>query len=385
MTKINIWCPLPPSRTGPANFLYEQIPFWEKGRDVSFVVSKHYKELKLQGVSVKRPSLAAKEKDSHHVFHLANNPHHGYVYKAARSLPNNTVVVHDGSLHHLVTDLTLAKHDKAAYLSCLSEEDRQAGRRFAIQRLTNVYSERLQFYFRNLRVCLESANNVIFHSIWAKNFFRREYDLKVVHYVPLHAFTSQSNGTGFRTRLGISEKEVIIAVPGFLSPVKDIETIIELGRKLAFVGEHRVKIIYSYEKSEPSWLSDDNYKFLNENGLNVGFLDDRDFDSLLATSDFVSCLRFPSTGESSGVFAKTLAANSIPIYEETLGGYEVELLGVPYNRLDGSDVLLDGVNRILSDAEEKKMLIEKISLAAIKRSPENTVEAERRAIYSSFD
>jgi hypothetical protein len=55
------------------------------------------------------------------LYHLGNNPHHGFVYEAALRHPG-VVVMHESNLHHLIADLTIRRDDWDAYLRACEYE-----------------------------------------------------------------------------------------------------------------------------------------------------------------------------------------------------------------------------------------------------------------------
>src|ERR1700721_1311294 len=99
--RVAFYSPLPPSRSGIA--------------DYSETLIEHLKplvELEVLG-DASRPFDPARFDVA--LYHLGNNPYHGFVYQAALAHPG-VVVMHESNLHHLVADLTIRQNDWDAYL-----------------------------------------------------------------------------------------------------------------------------------------------------------------------------------------------------------------------------------------------------------------------------
>src|SRR5947199_6941842 len=64
------------------------------------------------------------------LYHIGNNPFHGFVYETALRHPG-VVVMHESNLHHLVADLTIKRGDWDAYLRECEHEGGAAALAFA--------------------------------------------------------------------------------------------------------------------------------------------------------------------------------------------------------------------------------------------------------------
>ena len=95
---IAVWSPLPPSVSGIADYVAEQLPALGRHADVRAV-----------GSGVEAP---AADLD---LYHVGNSPAHAGVYRAATRRPG-VVVLHDWSLHQLVLCETVERGDVSAYL-----------------------------------------------------------------------------------------------------------------------------------------------------------------------------------------------------------------------------------------------------------------------------
>ena len=97
--RLAVWSPLPPSDSGIADYVAEQLPHLGRSFDVVTVPAAP-------------PTPPDVDLD---LYHVGNSPAHAYVYRAALARPG-VVVLHDWSIHHLVLADTVERGDVAAYL-----------------------------------------------------------------------------------------------------------------------------------------------------------------------------------------------------------------------------------------------------------------------------
>jgi glycosyltransferase involved in cell wall biosynthesis len=110
--KVAYYSPLPPDRTGVADYSALLLPALEERLDVAVV---------------RRRQSAPRDSDVA-VYHVGNNPDfHGWIVDALRARPG-VVVLHEFVLHHLVAGLTLARKDVSGYLRALERDAGLVGR-----------------------------------------------------------------------------------------------------------------------------------------------------------------------------------------------------------------------------------------------------------------
>src|SRR6202030_1971852 len=74
------------------------------------------------------------------IYHLGNNPHHEWIYRAAMETPG-VIVLHDLVLHHLIVEMTLARGDADGYAAALRASHGAAGEAWARGRAAGLHSE----------------------------------------------------------------------------------------------------------------------------------------------------------------------------------------------------------------------------------------------------
>ena len=120
--KVAFYSPLPPSRSGIADYSALLLPELEKHIEVV----------------VARPGRFRRDPAADiRLYHVGNDAEaHGWIVEALRKEPG-VVVLHDFVLHHLVVGLTFARGDAAGYLAAMEREDGLVGRLLAHAVLDN--------------------------------------------------------------------------------------------------------------------------------------------------------------------------------------------------------------------------------------------------------
>ena len=114
--RVAYYSPLPPSRSGVADYSALLLPELRKRIDVAVVGSGRFRLMPKADVSL---------------YHIGNDPEaHGWIARALAARPG-VVVLHEYVLHHLVAGLTLARGDARGYLDAMERGHGLAGRLLA--------------------------------------------------------------------------------------------------------------------------------------------------------------------------------------------------------------------------------------------------------------
>ena len=118
---VAVWSPLPPSPSGIADYVAEQLPALMRHADVRAISREPDVSAKRTvvdergGASARRAEDAGAVTAELDVYHVGNSPAHAWVYRAALRRPG-VVVLHDWSLHQLVLCETVERGDVSSYL-----------------------------------------------------------------------------------------------------------------------------------------------------------------------------------------------------------------------------------------------------------------------------
>ena len=111
--RISYFSPMPPERSGIADYSALLLPALRKRLDVEVV--KRGRTRPARGTDLA-------------LYHVGNNPEaHGWIVDALRRRPG-VVVLHDFVLHHLVAGLTIGRRDGHGYLDAMEREGGVVGR-----------------------------------------------------------------------------------------------------------------------------------------------------------------------------------------------------------------------------------------------------------------
>ena len=111
--KVALYSPMPPERTGVADYSALLLPALAARCEVAVV---------------KRGARKPPRGTDLSVYHIGNNPDaHGWIVEALRRRPG-LVVLHDFVLHHLVAGLTIGRRDGHGYLDAMERERGVVGR-----------------------------------------------------------------------------------------------------------------------------------------------------------------------------------------------------------------------------------------------------------------
>ena len=277
-----------------------------------------------------------------HLAHLGNNPDHGFVLDALRCNPA-VVVLHDLTLLYLLQSRLYRRGGEAATLAGtvrrLAGEDAAALVEVALGEgvpLVSLYAE---------VPCLELMNDlataVITHSRQGAAKLRAAGFGRAVSVIPHFAppppppRIRAAARAEWRRRLGVGADELLLASPGFVSPNKIIDVVLQaLARLPPAAGGWRYLV--AGENRTPGLRAEAGRLGLSARVTFLDYLDPAGFDGVLAAADLVVNLRFPSSGEASGTVCRALAYG-LPCVLSDHGWY-AELPGdVAYRITPGRD------------------------------------------------
>jgi glycosyltransferase involved in cell wall biosynthesis/SAM-dependent methyltransferase len=238
------------------------------------------------------------------LYHLGNNPYHGFVYEAALRHPG-VVVMHESNLHHLIADLTIRRNDWDAYL----RECEYEGGQDALDHALRVRALEVGPDYEGVRMTsrvLESALGVIVHSRFMVDEMYTSGFGGPIARIPHGAWIPAADRNARRYRLGLDEATPLIGIFGFLKPYKRIAESLRAFRRLLRVVPAAKMVLVGEPHPEFPLQS-----LIQSLGLSaavrvMGFAPIEDFTGYMAACDIVLNLRYPTVGESSGSLLRAL-------------------------------------------------------------------------------
>ncbi|MGB0925588.1 MAG: glycosyltransferase [Pikeienuella sp.] len=313
-----VWTPLPPSRSGIANYagaLYDNNDVFG---DLDFIVSDPCERGHPRAFG---PDEAPAEQ-AHTLLQVGNNIYHDYIYERAQR-GGCIVEMHDLSLHHLHTEVTLGRGDFIGYRKGLEECEGEWGRRFAYQRSKGFYTQHLEFHTRMNRKVTECATALIVHSHWAKQQLELQGCETPIYVVPHYALTPEaspaktSSREAARVQLGLADDAFVILSAGYVTRAKRVEWTLAAFETLAAENPKAVLVIAGEVLPDVlgARLADSPFR---DRIVLTGYLSDADFCDYTLAADVLPVMRFPSAGESSGVIARAMGFGRLVIAPELM-------------------------------------------------------------------
>jgi glycosyltransferase involved in cell wall biosynthesis/SAM-dependent methyltransferase len=340
--RVAFFSPLPPSKSGIA--------------DYSQTLADHLAPL----ADLKIYSFAGDPRECDiALYQVGNNSYHDFVYETALRHPG-VVVMHESNLHHLVADITIKRGDWDAYL----KEVEYNGGAAALEYAQRVKALEVGPDYEGVpmtRRILESARGVIVHSQFMVDEVRRAGFAGPVARIPHGAWIPAVDRMAYRDRLGVDETAPLIGAFGFLKPYKRIAESLRAFRRLAKVEPQARMILVGEEHPEFPVRSLIRTLDLTERVRVINFAPIEDFVGLIAASDIVLNLRYPTVGESSGSLLRALGLGRAVIVSDVGGFREFPddvCLKAPVDSTE-EDVLFEYLNLLVSRPDIARSLGER--------------------------
>ena len=317
--RLAYFSPLPPSKSGIADYSAELLPYLAKGAEIAVFVAQA-DELRLNQRHTEYAVHDATHFDEINspapfdlcIYHQGNNPYHEFVYERALQTPG-LLVLHESCLHHLIAWRTLGRKDEEAYWDELFYAYGRLGARVAEMRALGVGSEYQQFLMPLNRRLVASSLGIITHNAYAASQLEGLNDSTPVELIPHHLAPQTYeldalDAAECRRSLGIPENAWVIASQGFVTQAKRIPTALAAFKRLLSVAPNAMYLI----------VGEDHWKWsvaplIQEMGIGdrvriTGYTTEKDFFRYLKASDVIVNLRFPTAGETSGTLIRSLGA-----------------------------------------------------------------------------
>jgi glycosyltransferase involved in cell wall biosynthesis len=323
--KVAYYSPLPPSRSGIADYSALLLPALQERIDVE----------------IARPGRVRRApKADVALYHVGNDPDaHGWIVEALRRRPG-VVVLHELVLHHLVAGITLARGDAAGYLAAMEAEYGLAGRLLAYGVLDNrippLWETRPQD-FPLAGEILRMAQSLVVHSRYVEDGARAAGYEGPIARIPHPAWR----------REGVSRPQgQLIGCFGHLNESKRISQLYAAFARLRERRPHAQLLLVGGASRRLADLE------TPEGVTREGYVLEERLWSLMESCDVVVSLRSPTMGETSGTVVRALSAG-VPLVVSDVGWFselphtvavkvtpgerEVETLAAELERLLGDD------------------------------------------------
>lgn len=319
--RIAWWSPLPPDPSGVADYAEELLPHLARSWEIDLfcdgpVEGALARAHRLREAGGSDAAACLGEYDAV-LYHIGNNPSHVSAYRALLRHPG-FVVLHDLSLVHLVHALTAGNGRRDRFLAELraqhGDDAAEAARRHYYLGEPAPWDVEPLRWPLNRRV-LARARAVLVHSRFAAAHLRALAPGLAVEVVEHHALppprplpAASSGG-----------EEVVFCTAGFLTPAKRVDTVLRALARLRGRLPFRYRLVGAVAPGYPL------FGMIRDLGLRehvelVGRVEKADLYRLLAEADVCINLRYPTSGETSGIVQRALASGQ-PLVVNDVGAF----------------------------------------------------------------
>ncbi|HVT57232.1 MAG TPA: glycosyltransferase family 4 protein [Thermoanaerobaculia bacterium] len=325
--RIAYLSPLPPMRSGIADYSAELLPELARHLEVELIVPAGFRPAAevAAGFAVRSeaelPALLAGGHYDAALYHLGNNrDYHASIYSALLEHPG-VVMLHELVLHHLVRDLTLYAGDPEGYARELRYAYGRSGEALARRCLATSIPLDPWRYPLFERV-VDRSLGMLVHNDYCRSRLLASRPLARVATVPHHLSLGDGplpEREAARAALGIPPAAFAVASFGFLTAAKRPQVLLRAFARfrreapqacLLLVGE--VSPHYDFAS-----LIEGELAGLMAGVTVTGRLEKREFLLYMAAADLAVNLRHPTGGETSGTLIRLLGLGKPVIVSRT--------------------------------------------------------------------
>jgi len=274
--KIGFYSPLPPARTGVAEY--------------SFALYRALRQLDSVELNATQADVF--------LYHLGNNQLHRAIYEKGLEKPG-VMVLHDAVLHHFF----LGSLEQDRYVDEFAYNYGDWSRDFAQtlwRERARSASDARYFEYPMLKGIAEVSLAVIVHNPAAAALVRAHSPAALVHEIP-HLFDPPAPVPGYevealRQQLGVKPGTFLLGVFGHLRESKRLPAVL---RALRGVPNVQLLVCGVFASSDLARALEPELNAAS--AIRVGYLDDADWWRHARAVDACVNLRFPAAGETSGI------------------------------------------------------------------------------------
>ena len=327
--RIAYFSPLPPLRSGIADYSEELLPYLARGAKLNLFVDDGYEPA--QRISERYPvyshrrfaDLSRTQGYDAVLYHVGNNSeYHEYIYRTLLVHPG-IVVLHEYVLHHLIQGVTLARRDAEGYAAELRYCYGQTGDELA-RAMIETGRAVDPFTYPMFERVVDASLGTIVHSDHARQQVLRARPKTRVTVVrsPFSSevvFKTRPYGAVSRTALGLPSDAFVIGSFGLITPAKRIEPTLRAFSRLRLELPQAMCILAGEIESgyDLRAVLDGG---LGEGVVATGRVDMETFLQYMSVTDVAVNLRYPSAGETSATLIRLLGMGK-PVIVSNVGSF----------------------------------------------------------------
>jgi glycosyltransferase involved in cell wall biosynthesis len=279
--KVGFYSPMPPARTGVADYSAALVAALRPLGDVE--------------VEARNADIA--------LYHVGNNGLHREIYRRAIENPG-VVVLHDAVLHHFFLGALSEREYVAEFVYNYGGWNEDLALELWKRRARSA-ADPAYFRYPMLKRVAERSRAVIVHNPCAAAMVRSHAPDAVIYEIP-HLFTAPAEAPAafdvirLRERLGISGRTFLFAVFGHLRESKRLASVLRAFERARRGAEMALLVAGDFVSSDLQRALEPLLRTI-PNVRRVGFTEEPEFWRYAAASDACVNLRYPAAGETSGI------------------------------------------------------------------------------------
>jgi glycosyltransferase involved in cell wall biosynthesis len=315
--RLAIFSPMPPIRSGIADYTRDLIGALRGDLEIDLFVATGEEVDEARKAAL--PARCATAHDfpwRHHrepydltIFQMGNSWCHDFMWPYLFRYPG-LVVLHDGHLHHARAWSLLRRRRSDDYRAELAFNHPELPPEAAEAALAG-FGGTLYYFWPMLRSVVTSARAVVVHSAALAGAVGQRFPDAAVHVIRMGLPTVTPQPEAVRTvreRHGLTDASLVLAAFGGVTPEKRLRPLFDaVAVARRYHPDLRVLLV------GPTHPHFDVTAEARSAGVDdlltvTGFVEDSELPAYLAAADIVSCLRFPTSNETSASWLHALAA-----------------------------------------------------------------------------
>jgi glycosyltransferase involved in cell wall biosynthesis len=324
MMRLACFSPLPPLRSGIADYSRELLPFLARYAEVVLFIDDGYQPVQaiMERYAVHSyrtfASLASHQPFDAVLYHVGNNAqYHESIYHTLLEYPG-IVVLHEYVLQHLVQGITLARDNPQAYLQEMRYCYGRTGAHLARLRIDTGWPVDVWTYPLFERV-VDASRGIIVHNEYTRQRLLASRPLARVARVNMPFCQADLPDTHARVALGLPEGALVVATFGFITPQKRLEVSLRAFARLRQAIPQAVYVLVGeispHYDVRPILDSE-----LGEGVILTGRVGLEAFLQYMVVADLAVNLRYPTAGETSATLIRLMGLGK-PVIVSNVGAF----------------------------------------------------------------
>ncbi|MDR0241792.1 MAG: glycosyltransferase [Burkholderia sp.] len=355
--------PLPPVRTGIADYSAELLPELARFYDIDVIVDPDdAEEMQAGNISVKTPAWLLKHAGSYDrvLYHFGNSSFHEYMFPLLESVPG-VVVLHDFFLSGILAHMAIHGNRPDGWSRALYDAHGYVGLRARHQ--NEDIADAVWEYPCSLGV-IQKALGLIVHSSGSLQLARHWYGGDTTDWtvIPLMRDANvASSGDEAREALGFGKNDCVVCAFGALGPSKLNHRLLRAWGSSSLARDPACHLIFVGE-NQPTEYGEELARSIRKMGKGArvritGWTDAQTFRQYLAAADVGVQLRTLSRGETSAAVLDCMNYGKATIVNENGSMADLDRDAVWMLPDEFSDEeLVDALETLRSDAERRRQM-----------------------------